>query len=471
MTLRNPALPILVVDDEAAALKSFEFALNSLGWDHVLAIQDSREVLPLLRQREVEMLILDLTMPGVSGTEILECVSSDHPEIPVIVATGLNDVKMAVQCMKMGAADYLLKPVEKGRLEAAVNHVLEMRALKRQNRLLKERLLMEPGLEHPEAFEAIVTRNPRMCAVFRYLEAVAASREPILITGATGTGKELLARSIHALGEGAFVAVNVAGLDDQMFSDTLFGHRRGAFTDAVQQRDGLVEQAGEGVLFLDEIGDLNPQSQVKLLRLIQEREYYPLGADVPRRSGARVVVATNTDLRRRMETGEFRRDLYYRLSVHHVHLPPLTERREDIPLLAEAFIRAAAEEMGKPVPTVPPELETLLRTYHFPGNIRELRSMVIDAVGRHRSRVLSLEAFREAMARESGVDVKDVDPQEDAGCIYASCRRIPTVREAESMLIQEAMRRAEDNQSIAARLLGISRQTLNSKLKKFHSKE
>ncbi|MBN1197090.1 MAG: sigma-54-dependent Fis family transcriptional regulator [Candidatus Aminicenantes bacterium] len=471
MTLRNPVLPILLVDDEAAALKSFEFALNSLGWDHVLAIQDSREVLPLLKHREVEMLILDLTMPGVSGTEILECLSLDHPEIPVIVATGLNDVKMAVQCMKMGAADYLLKPVEKGRLEAAVNHVLEMRTLKRQNRLLKERLLMEPGLEHPEAFEAIVTRNPRMCAVFRYLEAVAASREPILITGATGTGKELLARSIHALGEGPFVAVNVAGLDDQMFSDTLFGHRRGAFTDAVQQRDGLVEQAGEGVLFLDEIGDLNPQSQVKLLRLIQEREYYPLGADVPRRSGARVVVATNTDLRRRMEKKEFRRDLYYRLSVHHVHLPPLTERREDIPLLAEAFIRMAAEEMGKPVPTVPPELETLLRTYHFPGNIRELRSMVIDAVGRHRSRVLSLEAFREAMARESGVDIVEADPQEDDGCIYASCRRIPTVREAESMLIKEAMRRAENNQSIAARLLGISRQTLNSKLKKFHSGE
>jgi len=471
MSHRSPTLPILVVDDEASALKSFEFVLNSLGWDHVLPIQDSREVLPLLRQREVEMLILDLTMPGLSGTEVLQAISEDHPEIPVIVATGLNDIKVAVECMKMGAADYLLKPVERGRLGAAVNHVLEMRALKRQNRLLKERLLTKTGLEHPEAFEAIVTRNPRMCAVFRYLEAVAPSREPVLITGATGTGKELLARAVHALGEGPFVAVNVAGLDDQMFSDTLFGHRRGAFTDAVQQRDGLVDQAADGVLFLDEIGDLNAQSQIKLLRLIQEREYYPLGADVPRRCESRVVVATNTDLRRQIEAGTFRRDLYYRLSVHHVHLPPLTERREDIPLLVEAFMAAAAQEMSKPVPTAPPELETLLRTYHFPGNVRELRSMVFDAVGRHRARVLSLESFREAMARESATGVSVAEVAAGGESLFASCRRMPTVREAEAMLIEEALRRAEGNQSIAARLLGISRQTLNSKLKKVRSEE
>lgn len=471
MSQQNPRLPIMVVDDESAALKSFAFALNSLGWDNILPIQDSREVLPLLSRQEVEMLILDLTMPGVSGTEILQSVSSDHPEIPVIVATGLNDVKVAVECMKMGAADYLLKPVERGRLGAAVTHVLEMRALKRQNRMLKERLLSETGLEHPEAFEAMITRNLRMLAVFRYLEAVAASREPILITGETGTGKELLARAIHALGSGPFVAVNVAGLDDLMFSDTLFGHRRGAFTDAVQQRQGLVEQANDGVLFMDEIGDLNPQSQVKLLRLIQEREYYPLGVDVPRRSNARVVVATNTNLEKQMEAGTFRRDLYYRLSVHHVHLPRLAERREDLPLLVEAFMTAAAEEMGKPVPTVPPELNTLLRTYHFPGNVRELRSMVFDAVGRHRSRVLSLEAFRAAMARKSGSVEPVAAAHEGDECLFAFCRRLPTVREIEDMLIREALRRAEDNQSIAARMLGISRQTLNTKLKKIREEE
>ncbi len=468
MSDRNPHDPILVVDDEASALKSFEFALQSHGWDNIVSILDSREVEPFLKKQEVEMMILDLTMPNVSGTDILQMVGERYPEIPVVVATGLNDVKIAVQCMKLGAADYLLKPVERSRLGAAVARLVELRELKRENMLLKQRLLTDPSLMKPEAFEAIVTRSSRMCAVFRYLEAVAPSPEPILITGETGTGKELLARAVHALGKGAFVPVNVAGLDDQMFSDTLFGHRRGAFTDAVQQREGLVDQAAGGVLFLDEIGDLNPQSQVKLLRLIQEHEYYPLGSDLPRKSEARVVVATNQDLSKRMESGQFRRDLFYRLSVHHVDLPPLSQRREDVPLLLEAFLEQAAAEMQRPVPTLPAEIYTLLNTYHFPGNIRELRSMVFDAVSRHRSGVMSLDAFRDALDRDRAGRTSRLEsgPEPEGGELFRHWERLPTVKESEARLIAEAMRRAKENQSNAARLLGISRQTLNSKLKK-----
>lgn len=473
MANRNPLLPIVVADDEPSALKSFELALNSHGWDHVLCIQDSREVIPLLQKREAEVLILDLTMPRVSGTEILEKAGELFPEIPVIVVTGLNDVKIAVECMKLGAVDYLLKPVERSRLGAAVAHVVELRELKRQNNQLKQQLLMGAALEHPEAFEAITTRNPRMCAIFRYIEAVAMSREPILITGATGTGKELLARSAHAVYGGPFVAVNVAGLDDQVFSDTLFGHRRGAFTDAVQHREGLVEQAKGGILFLDEVGDLSHQSQVKLLRLIQEHEYYPLGSDLPRRSEARIVVATNQDLRKRMEEGHFRRDLFYRLSVHHVALPSLVQRREDIPLLVDCFMRKAASELNRAVPTVPDELYTLLGTYHFPGNIRELRSMVFDSVSRHRGGVMSLDAFREALDRSR--DRQSATPPTEAlipgNTLFEECQKLPTVREAEIQLIQEAMRRAKDNQGIAARLLGITRQTLNGKLKKIRQED
>lgn len=474
MTNSNPQLPIVVVDDESSVLKSFEFALNSHGWDNVICIQDSRQLLPLLQRQPVETLILDLTMPYISGTDILEKIREDYPEIPVIVITGLNDVKIAVQCMKLGAVDYLLKPVERSRLGAAVGHVVEMQELKRQNHQLKQQLLMGPALKNPEAFEAITTRSPRMCAIFHYIEALAPSREPILITGATGTGKELLARSAHAVYGGPFIAVNVAGLDDQVFSDTLFGHHRGAFTDAVQHREGLVEQAAGGILFLDEIGDLSLQSQVKLLRLIQEHEYYPLGSDLPRKSDARMVVATNLDLRQRMESGQFRRDLFYRLSVHHISLPSLKQRREDIPLLVDLSLKKAAAEMNRPVPTVPDELYTLLNAYHFPGNVRELRSMVFDACSRHRAGVMSLDAFREALRHDQCAAAAISGDKTAVGAdmdLFSACDPLPTVKEVENHLIAEAMHRAGDNQGIAARLLGISRQTLNVKLKKIHEKE
>lgn len=234
----------------------------------------------------------------------------------------------------------------------------------------------------PKAFSDIITNSPLMKEIFRYLEAVATTMKPVLITGETGVGKELISRAIHQFSRigGGFVALNVAGLDDNQFADALFGHRKGAFTGALYPRGGLVKKADGGTLFLDEIGDLNHASQIKLLRLIENNEYFPLGSDIPEHAGIRIVAATNLSLNALRDPKQFRQDLYYRLHVHYIHIPPLRDRIEDLPLLINYFIKKAAQKQEKAAPTPPLELKHLLDRYFFPGNVRELESLLFDAV-------------------------------------------------------------------------------------------
>jgi DNA-binding NtrC family response regulator len=359
----------MMIDDEEQSLNAFEMALRSARMNNFVRCQDSREVISLLCGQEMEVILLDLSMPHVSGEELLPGINTDFPEIPVIIITGANDVETAVECMKHGAFDYMVKPVEKSRLTGGVKRAIELRELQRENRLLKEHVLSDK-LEHPEAFAEIITGSASMRSIFQYVEAIATSPRPVLITGETGVGKELVAKAVHALSnsKGAFTPVNVAGLDDNVFSDTLFGHGKFAFTDAKEPRPGLVERASGGTLFLDEIGDLNTTSQVKLLRLLQDGEFFPLGSDVAKRSDARIMVATNQDLDALQSSGKFRKDLYYRLCDHHIHIPPLRNRLEDLPVLAEHFLAKASKTLDKKKPTPPAELITLLSTYHFPGN-------------------------------------------------------------------------------------------------------
>ena len=460
-----PQFPVMMVDDEAQAITSFEMALRSANMNNFIRCHDSRDVVPLLSSQEIEVMLLDLRMPHISGEELLPIITADYPEIPVVVITGSNDVDTAVKCMQYGAFDYILKPVEKSRLIGGVKRAVELRELQRENQLLKAHVLSDK-LEKPEAFSEIITVSTSMRSIFQYMEAIANSPRPVSITGETGVGKELVAKAVHTLSnrKGDFVPVNVAGLDDDVFADTLFGHKKGAFTNAWEARIGLIERAAGGTLFLDEIGDLSTTSQVKLLRLLQEGEFFPLGSDVAKRSDARIVVATNQDLDALQSSGQFRKDLYYRLCDHQIHIPPLRRRREDIAVLVEHFLEKVSKTLDKKKPTSPVELITLLSTYHFPGNIRELESMIFDAVSSHISGKLSMDSFKAHLSKGSVTDTPD-SPLEK-GALISFSHQLPTLKQIEHLLIDEALKRANDNQSIAALSLGISRQALNKRLKK-----
>lgn len=459
-------LPVLLVDDEESILFGYKLLLERAGFELVLTEKDSRRVLPLLEEQEVAVIVLDLFMAHICGVELLKKIHLEFPHIPVIVMTGAGEVDTAVDCMKSGAFDYLTKPADKGRLIASITKAMEMRELREELSTLKDYLLTDQ-LEHESIFKSIVTKDKKMRAIFQYIEATGKSPQPVLVSGDTGTGKELIAKAIHDVSgrSGRFVAVNVAGLDDIMFSDTLFGHEKGAYSGADRNRAGLIQKASGGTLFLDEIGDLSELSQVKLLRLLQEGSYYQLGADLPKSSDARIVVATNKELNREVSKGTFRKDLYYRLNSHVVQIPPLKERLEDIPLLLNHFLKNAAKTLKKKKPTSPPELITLLSSYNFPGNVRELEAMVFDAVVRHRSGVLSTAVFRNILNKEnSSFESKAVIKAVMADMTLVIDGRLITLKEAEKCLIDCAMQRSDNNQRIAAEMLGITRQALNKRL-------
>jgi DNA-binding NtrC family response regulator len=460
-----PSFPILLVDDEPAWLRSLRVALGRAGVDNVLQCQDAREVMDLLGREPVGLVLLDLNMPHLGGQALLERIAAERPEVAVIVISGMNQVSTAVSAVKAGAFDYFVKTAEEDRLVGGVLRAVRMLELQRENREMASRVL-SGQLAHPEAFASIVTRDRAMLAIFSYVEAVARSPQPLLVQGESGVGKELVARAAHALSgrRGPMVALNVAGLDDAVFADTLFGHARGAFTGADQPRRGMIEEAADGTLFLDEIGDLSVASQVKLLRLLQEGEYFPLGSDRPRRLQARVIAATHADLAARQAAGTFRKDLYYRLVTHQVRIPPLRERRGDLPLLLEHFLDEVSGSLGKRRPTVPRELVQLLGAYPFPGNVRELRAMIFDAVSLHRSHVLSMESFQQAMARTGGAP----PPTPGEGpprSPFAEADHLPTIHDAVELLVDEALSRSGGNQTIAARLLGITQSALSKRLK------
>ncbi len=463
----EPAMQVLVVSEDSDFIRSARSTLQSAGIEAVHTITDDLAVLPFLNKTDASVVALDLGMPCLSGIELLPRIREEHPQIPVIVIAGTREVDRAVECVKEGAFDYLVKPVAAARLLTSVRVAAGMAAPQGGVGSVF-RVLAAQQDDSTRIFHGIVTKNPGMKAIFEYLEAIAPSGQPLLITGETGTGKELVARAVHELSGCSceFVAVNVAGLDDTMFSDTLFGHRKGAFTGAGASREGLIARASGGTLFLDEIGDLEKRSQVRILRLLEEKRYYPLGSDAPVETDARIICATHNCLPAQVLSGEMRKDLYYRLCTHNVHIPPLRSRMEDLPLLMDQFLVEAALTLGKIKPTPPPELLNLLSAYDFPGNVRELRAMIFDAVTRHRSGVLSMNSFQKAIGenRLGRVDaVASRNPPAGERPFQLS-ERFPTLREAADFLVAEAMRRSSNNRRIASMLLGITRDALKKRL-------
>lgn len=460
---------ILLVDDEENILRMGSLALRRAGIRDVATVSDSRLVPQFLAEHPVALVLLDLHMPHLSGQDLLATIRRDFPSVPVAIVTASHDLELAIQCMKSGAVDYLVKPVEANRLLVCVRNALQMVELLGEVDALKRRLL-HGKLERPDAFSTLLTRDCNMQAMFQYIEAVAPSLQPILVLGETGTGKELVAEAVHKASAvpGEFVTVNVAGVDDTMLSDSLFGHKKGAFTGAETTRDGLVSRAANGTLFLDEIGDLSETSQIKLLRLLQQNEYYQVGSDLLRRSTARIVLATNVDLEERIAEGRFRRDLYYRLRTHQILIPPLRERLKDIPLLAQHFAQVAVKLYRKEGPLqVSADALANLQRYPFPGNVRELQAVVFDAVARHKSGPVTAREFR---LPNGPAAAKEHPTYEGASTFVSIFGRFPTLQEVHELLLDEALQMTQGNHSRASMLLGVTRKTVTNRLNSRSSK-
>jgi DNA-binding NtrC family response regulator len=458
---------IIIVDDEQSELNAYSFLLQTMGLKRITTVKDSRDVMSIMEQYHPAIVFLDLNMPYKSGKEVLIELRETHPHTPVIICTANSDVEVAVECLKLGAHDYLVKPIDSEKFGSALRNALEISALRYEVMALKG-LSISKKLQHPSIFSRIITKSPAMLRLFQYIESTAASGQPVLILGETGSGKELFARAIHDVSgyPGKFVAVDVSGLDDTLFSDTLFGHKKGAFTSAEKDRTGLIHKAASGTLFLDEIGDLSKPSQVKLLRLIQEGIYYPLGDDQPKNCQARIITATNkslNDLTGRED--EFRIDLYYRLSTHLIQIPALRERKEDIPILAAYLADQAATSMGKKIVTINKRLLDLFAALPFPGNVRELKTYVYDAVAQCQSEELNEMDIGSRLSLAQSPHMEET-PTTRAPSLETLFGHFPTLSELSEYAVQKALEAANNNQSKAAMALGISKQALSNRLKR-----
>jgi len=470
---KYPALPVLLIDDESFIIEVFNSELRIDGINHIINCSDSRNVLPLLAQTPIEIILLDLGMPFIHGEELIDTIISLYPDIPIIVITGHNDLETAVRCMKKGAFDFLGKPVEGSRLLMSVRHAIAFREKDREIHSLKTHIQNLISKRSP-VFSSIVTNNQQMLSIFNYIESIAATLEPVLITGETGVGKGLIAQSIHDMSarKGEYVRINVSSLDDHLISDTLFGHTKGSFTGAEKIRSGIIEKANSGTLFLDEIGDLSQASQLKLLSLLQEKEFFPLGNDEPRFITARIIVATNKDIYALQHNGQFRKDLYYRLHTHHIHIPPLRERLDDIPLLVDYFAELAAHQLQLNKPSIRSEVIHLLRSYAFPGNIRELKAMIFDTMTRNQGTIShsSLKSYIQKQKKRENTIITSPNDAFSIHALFSSLKNLPTLKQSNDALIAEALKRSKDNCSIAAPILGITRQALSKRIQRNKSK-
>ena len=477
---------ILLVDDERGVLDGQKNLLNLHGYHNIECAETVDEARACIERSEVGLALVDLNLGAGSGYELMRWIGEHAPDTEVIVVTAASDVKSAVESMKLGASDFLVKGVDTDRFVTSISKALAQREARREAAAIRNAFLRDQ-LENPEAFSSFVTRSDRMHRIFLYLEAVAPLPDPILITGETGVGKEVLARAIHdASGSsGEFVPVNLGGLDDQTISDTLFGHVRGAYTGAHSNRDGLIKAAAGGTLFVDEFAEISMESQVKLLRLLDSGEYYPLGSDRMQTARTRFIFATNRDIEAEIEAGTFRRDLFYRISNHHIQVPALYERPEDVEPIMHAILAREAERLSRTPPEVTPVLLQVLQQHRLSGNVRELQRIAL--MGLLTGAWDHVEGLREAMLAGStgdpdgsgssgarwpgdGRDVARAGRWQLDGRI-AFGEKLPTPAEAIEELLREADRRHPNNRAVAAESVGLSPQAFANRWRRIAGNE
>ncbi len=442
---------ILIVEDEAKLRRLLELQLADEGFQ-VRTVPDAESGLQLLTKDPFDLIVTDFKLPGMSGLEFLQAVKRVNADLPVVVMTAYGTVESAVEAMKNGASDYVLKPFSLAELALVIRKELDSHQLREENRSLRE------ALGQRYQYENIVAHSEKMQAVLALVERVAPTNATVLVGGESGVGKDLIARAIHQhshRASGPFVKINSTAIPENLLESELFGFEKGAFTGASASKPGKFELADKGTLFLDEIGDVPPATQVKLLRVLQEREFERLGGTKTLKVDVRLIAATNRDLRAALEEGSFREDLYYRLNVVAIDIPPLRDHKEDIPELAEFFLQKYARESNKTMQGISPAALKLLVDYHWPGNIRELQNVIERAV---------------TLSTDSKLDVADIhldspSPRAAAGPTPVMPAGM-TLEQWEEEMIREALRQANGNKSQAARALGLSRNALRYRLSK-----
>jgi len=444
---------ILIVEDEIKMQRLLELSLAEEGYTTRTA-SDAESGLRLLRQEKFDLVLTDLKLPGMDGLEFLQSIRRSDAQAPVVLMTAFGTVETAVQAMKAGASDYILKPFSLEEIKLIVKKELNVRRLQEENRNLRE------ALGQRYAFKNIVARSPKMQEVLAVVDRVAPGNSTMLLGGESGAGKDLIARAIHQHSRraaGPFIKINCAAIPENLLESELFGYEKGAFTGAVTAKPGKFELADKGTIFLDEIGDVPPSIQVKLLRVLQEREFERLGGTKTLKVDVRLIAATNRDLRAALEERTFREDLYYRLNVVPIGIPPLREHKEDIPDLVRLFVERFAREAGKQITGVTPAALKKLMDFHWPGNVRELENII--------ERALALATGEEIGEADIRLDLSPGSLSAASGGSTVSF--LPpgmTLEQFEGEIIREALRRASGNKSQAARLLGLSRNVLRYRL-------
>ena len=458
---------ILVVDDDANARDIFEQKLEHSGHD-VETAESAEDALGKVKKVNPDIIITDLRMPGMNGLQLLEKVKSAMPQVDVIVVTGHEDMNSAVTAMKSGAFDYVVKPVNLKEVDALVERCLREQELNRQ---VKEAEEGREDVEEPTG-SAVVGRDPRMIDIYKMIGVLARNRATVMVRGETGTGKEMVARAIHdnsAHAAEPFIAVNSTALTHTLLESELFGHVKGSFTGAVSGRKGYFELAGSGTIFLDEIGDTSPDFQTKLLRVLQERKFYPVGGEEPRTTEARVIAATHQPIEKLVEEGDFREDLYFRLKVVEIHVPNLKDRRDDIPLLADSLLARIRHETHQTVRHISPPAMKKLMEYDWPGNVRELENALTRAAILARGAAIGPEHL------SLGVDFAVSEARGDGQRTEQKGRRNGVSELADDLSldaaiarhVEQVLKHTEGNKSETARLLGISRSRLQRYVDKF----